>query len=152
MATMELLDVHLPVWSTEKLKTVLEANHLNFAIPIYKDSGDGNIPQFNCWGYVAFNNGWEQTPWWIPESLMESHLAAHTVPVSKKDAKAGDVVIFRRNGLLIHTALMTHDPEIICHKPGANPLCLDTIKNAQKSYWNTAISYARPQAPQVSVS
>lgn len=137
---MDLLNHQLPVRRTETITTILETNDLPFRV-VNEDEGDYS---YNCWGYVALNFGWENEPRWLRAHEMEEHLATHTKPIPKEEATAGDIVVFRFVGdSLAHTALLTYDLEIICHKPGSTDLCVDSMERARGMYGNN-VSYVRP--------
>ena len=72
---------------------------------------------------------------------MEAHLKENTDPISKNDAKAGDIAIFRSGKYLTHTAVLLPGGDVICHKPGGMALCIDTIEAASISYGS--VTYAR---------
>lgn len=134
---MNLLAFSLP--DERHVKSILEANELPFQIPTnnYRSS-------YNCWGYVAFNYGWEHDAVWLRAEVMDNHLSNHTIPITKEEATTGDIAVFRRgDGGLEHTALLTHEPEIICHKPGAGELCVDTMDRATSMYGGV-VTYVRP--------
>lgn len=136
---MDLLNCSLPVHQTETIATILEKNELPFQIP------NSCGYQYNCWGYVAFNFGWEPEANWIRSYEMENYLANNTKPITKEEATMGDIIVFRyESGELSHTALLTCDLEIICHKPGAQALCVDSIKRAIAMYGDN-VSYVRPK-------
>lgn len=112
---MDLLNCSLPVQRTETITAILEKNELPFHVP----SDYVDRYSYNCWGYVALNFGWEHAPRWLRGNEMEDYLANHTVPISKDEAMMGDIVVFRYSGgELAHTALLTYELEIICHKQG----------------------------------
>lgn len=136
---MDLQNCSLPIRHLTDISNVLQANDLPFRVPDSTYSGYG----YNCWGYVAFNFGWEPVTKWLQGDEMERHLSNHTKPISKDEAVAGDVIVFRRGDYLMHTALVTHELEIICHKPGANELCVDTMTHAKEMYGGS-VSFARP--------
>jgi hypothetical protein len=137
---MDLLNCSLPVQRTETIATILEKNELPFHIP----DNDRGGRSYNCWGYVALNFGWEKNPVWLWGNVMEKHLEENTKPISKDEAMMGDIVVFRSgNGELTHTALLTYELEIICHKPGACNLCVDSMERAISMYGGN-ISYVRP--------
>lgn len=136
---MNLLNCQLPERSIDKISSILHTNNLAFRLPS-EDEDD----YYNCWGYVAFHLGWEKHVRWLSSYEMEMHLSTHTTPITKDEATAGDIVVFRYVGeSLSHTALLTHDLEIICHKPGATPLCVDTMERAIGLY-GKYVSYVRP--------
>lgn len=137
---MMLMDCQLPEYRESRIKSILKKNDLNFAVPDVEWPG-----QYNCWGYVAFNLGWEEKPVWLKGETMDDHLALYTKPIAKEEVRAGDIAVFRRGDYLTHTALMTHEPEIICHKPGANELCVDTMQRAIGMYGDE-VTYVRPIA------
>lgn len=134
---MILLDCELPERNTVKIAEILSANNMSF-VPI----PDAGI--YNCWGFVSFTFGWEKKARWVSEEEMEDHLTNFTEPIDASEATIGDIAVFRRNdGLcLTHTALVTPDRTVVCHKPGGNALCIDTLKNAKLSYGT--VSYVRP--------
>lgn len=140
---MELLNHTLPIQGTMRITSVLQANNLPFQVPS-EDSDDGYDRHYNCWGYVAFNFGWEKTARWLDGRTMETHLATHTTPITESQASIGDIAVFRWDAYLTHTALMTHESNIICHKPGAGPLCVDTMERAKRLY-HSVVSYVRPK-------
>ena len=132
---MNLMDCKLPERNTLNIASILNANNMPVRIP------DECI--YNCWGFVAFNFGWEKKARWVSEEEMENHLTNHTESITSTVAKVGDIAVFRRwDGTLSHTALVTPDPAVICHKPGGNALCIDTLKNAKASYGE--VEYVRP--------
>lgn len=72
---------------------------------------------------------------------IKMHLKEHTKSIGKKDAKAGDIAVFYQGDYLSHTAILLPGGNMVCHKPGRNELCIDTIEAASKSYGN--VTYAR---------
>lgn len=137
---MDLLESELPETRTTKIKKILHANALPFGVPPNEDNWG-----YNCWGYVAFNFGWEKNARWLASHEMEEHLRNNTKPITKKEATVGDIAVFRRgfDENLAHTALVTHDINIICHKPGRNDLCVDSMKRAIGMYGDD-VTYVRP--------
>lgn len=137
---MVLLDFQLPVRDSDQIKSLLKANDLPFLIPEAPLGGS----YYNCWGYVAINFGWDNQARWLDRESMEEYLQQHTKPIKKTEATIGDIIVFRGYaGRLEHTALATCDPEVVCHKPGNTPLCMDTLENAKYTYGGH-ISYVRP--------
>ena len=72
---------------------------------------------------------------------MEQYLEERTTPISKQDAKAGDIAVFRSGKYLTHTAVLLPGGDIVCHKPGGMQLCIDTIEAASITYGG--VTYAR---------
>jgi hypothetical protein len=133
-----VLNCSLPVMSG--IEDVLETNGLSFPLPEERWGYS-----YNCWGFVAYSLGWEDDPQWLRDLVMEGHLSVNTTPISKDEAMAGDIVVFRyEGGSLAHTALLTHELDIICHKPGASDLCVDSMERAISMYGNN-VSYVRPK-------
>ncbi len=96
---------------------------------------------YNCWGFTAWYLQWEADARWLDGSMMEIYLAERTKPISKEDAKAGDIAIFRRGKYLTHTAVLLPGGDVVCHKPGGMALCIDTLENASCQYGT--VTYAR---------
>lgn len=138
---MDLLECSTPVENPTSITAILKTNDLPFPVPDTDDHW-----KYNCWGYVAFHCGWEKHPRWVSGEMMEQYLSENTMPVDKNDVQFGDIAVFRTSGLfggaLTHTALVTHEIDIICHKPGANPLCVDSMKRA-KGMYPGEVSYVR---------
>ena len=138
---LDLLDCQLPERDTSNIRSILKANNMPFYVP---DPKEAHGYMFNCWGFVARNFGWEERLRWVDTWQMEHHLAEHTITIEADEASVGDIAVFRRpNGALTHTALVTHDLEIICHKPGSGQLCVDTLTTACSIYGT--VSYVRPK-------
>ncbi len=132
---IQISDVQLPEKLTENILAILESNNMPARVP------DKERGVFNCWGFTAWYLQWETEALWLEGWKMESHLKMHTYPISKEDAKAGDIAVFRRGDFLTHTAVILPGGDVVCHKPGGTPLCIDTIKSASTSYGE--VSYAR---------
>lgn len=128
------MNMQLPEKKTDNIRSILEANNLPAKLP--KEQGYG----LNCWGFTAFYYGWESREFWMDERTMELHLQDSTVPIKPSEVRAGDIAVFRRFDGLSHTAVMIN-PEIVCHKPGSTPLCIDTVENAAQKYGD--VTYAR---------
>jgi hypothetical protein len=136
---LNLLDCQLPERDTSNIRSILKANNMPFHVP---ERGGWD---FNCWGFVALNFGWTQRVRWVDTSEMESYLYAHTAPIVPSEATVGDIAVFRDSqGVLKHTALMTCDPDIVCHKVGSQSLAVDTLENACRTY-TPHVTYVRPK-------
>lgn len=134
---MTLLDCSLPEKNTENIIAILKSENMNGErVPTSQEYS------FNCWGFVAFYFGWEKRAKWLHREQMEDHLDECTDPIHQADVKAGDIAVFRRFGQLSHTALMTSDPSVVCHKPGQLDLCIDTLRAAEDSYGD--VEFVRP--------
>lgn len=137
---MNLLEWTFPVYEPG-VAAVLEANELPFRIPSNDYQGS-----YNCWGFVAFNYGWTpdlNTARWLSGREMNEYLSQHTTPIPESEAVAGDIAVFRGHDGLVHTALLTCDPEVLCHKPGACRLTIDSMENVKNIYPECYITYAR---------
>jgi hypothetical protein len=130
-----MLDIKLPERSVPNILSFLKSNNMPARVP-------GRDPiNFNCWGFTAFYCEWEEEANWLDSRVMEKLLEEYTKPISKEEIRAGDIAVFRRDSYLTHTAVMLPDGNTICHKPGGNPLCIDTIEEATNSYGT--VTYAR---------
>ena len=132
---LQITDIKLPERAASAILSILESNNMPARIP------DRERGLFNCWGFTAWYLQWEKTARWLEGSLMEAHLKENTDPISKNDAKAGDIAIFRSGKYLTHTAVLLPGGDIVCHKPGGMALCIDTIDAAAIAYG--AVTYAR---------
>lgn len=125
---MTLLDCSLPEKKMDNILAILKANNMPTQ----------NVPEekgfYNCWGFVAFYYGWEKKPRWVAGDEMECHLDDNTESIEEHEVTTEDIAVFRRCGELTHTALMTPDRSVVCHKPGSTALCIDTLKRARESY------------------
>jgi len=137
---IKLLDVSLPEKSISNILAILQTN--NMSIVRIPDNPTGH--SFNCWGFVAYYCAWEQAPVWLREEVMEVHLRERAVPIRKDEATTGDIAVFRDDWEnLRHTAIVMPDASIICHKPGATALCIDTVKTAERGYGKA--TFMRPK-------
>ncbi len=142
---MELLNCVLPERNSKTIASILEANNLPFRVPEIGEDNALRDFHYNCWGYVAFNFGWIKFPKWLSGEVMDDYLAEKTTPITQAEATVGDIAVFRRSGnYLTHTALVTMDINIICHKPGQGDLCVDTMERARNMY-HSDVSYVRPK-------
>ena len=133
---IQITDLKLPVKSTKKILEVLESNNMPARVP------DRERGLFNCWGFTAWYMQWEPCAIWLRGSTMERHLRKNTVPISREEVQAGDIAVFYEGDYFSHTAIILPGGDVICHKPGCNELCIDTVENASKTYGD--VSYARP--------
>lgn len=132
---IQIADIQLPEKSVENIISILESNNMPARLP------DGGGIDFNCWGFTAYYCQWVAEAVWMESPKMESLLMTHTESISKDEVKAGDIAVFRYGSYLSHTAVILPNGTMICHKPGATALCIDTIDAASKSYGK--VSYAR---------
>jgi hypothetical protein len=133
--TLQITDIKLPAREASTILSYLESNNMPARIP------DRDRGLFNCWGFTAWYLQWEDTAKWLEGQKMERHLRENTTPISKEDAKAGDIAVFRSGMYLTHTAVLLPGGDIVCHKPGGLQLCIDTIEAASTSYGE--VTYAR---------
>jgi cell wall-associated NlpC family hydrolase len=131
-----ITDIKLPERETATILSFLESNNMPARVP------DGFGWDFNCWGFTAYYCQWEEKAFWMEQRQIERHLREHTKPISKAEVKAGDVAVFYSGQYLTHTAIVLPSGSMVCHKPGAQTLCIDTIDAAVRSYGN--VVYARP--------
>lgn len=134
--TLQITDLKLPERETKNILTILEGNNMPGRVPSNEWKGS-----FNCWGFTAWYLQWEEKAIWLDGAVMEIYLTARTKPISKLDAKAGDIAIFRSGKYLTHTAVLLPGGDIVCHKPGGGDLCIDTIGAASTQYGT--VTYAR---------
>jgi cell wall-associated NlpC family hydrolase len=130
-----ITDIKLPAREVTTILSYLESNNMPARIP------DRDRGLFNCWGFTAWYLQWEDKAKWLEGAMMEFYLAERTTPISKSHAKAGDIVVFRSGRYLTHTAVLLPGGDVVCHKPGANHLCIDTVEAASISYGS--VTYAR---------
>jgi len=136
---LNLLNHVLPEKDTSNIRSILTANNMPFHIPYSSDW------KFNCWGFVALNFGWIEQARWVDTPEMERYLEARTASIAPNEATVGDIAVFRDScGTLKHTALVTYDPDIICHKCGSCALAVDTLENACRTYTRN-VTYVRPK-------
>jgi hypothetical protein len=117
----------------------LEANSMPPRIP---DVVMYNCLMYNCWGFVAYYLGWETEAVWLDRYKMEEHLKANARPINPDEVQAGDIAVFRYGSHLEHTAVIMPKTSIVCHKPGNNPLVIETVDAAHETYGGR-ISYVR---------
>ena len=134
--TLQITDIQLPERAASAILSILESNNMPARLPTNDYQGS-----YNCWGFTAWYLQWEEGAVWLDSIVMERHLEDHTKPISKEDAKAGDIAIFRSGKYLTHTAVLLPGGSIICHKPGGQALCIDTIESASFQYGT--VTYAR---------
>lgn len=134
--TIATSNIHLPERETSSIISFLEANALPSRVPVNETGA------FNCWGFTAYFCEWEKRALWLEGFRMEEHLKTRTTPISKEEAKAGDVAIFRRGDHLTHTAIVLPGGDLVCHKPGITALCIDRLEAAKASY-GADVTYAR---------
>lgn len=150
---MNLLNCVMPERSAINIAAILNANNMSFVqIPTISDRY-----RYNCWGFVSFVFGWEKEARWVSADQMEEHLTHNTRSIDESEATVGDIAVFRREvdewgdwaskSDLSHTALVTPDLSVICHKPGSGALCIDTIEYAKMAYGK--VSYVRPLTTQL---
>ena len=101
---------------------------------------------YNCWNFTAFTLGWTNELEWFSSNRMNNLLKTNSYPVSKKNLKAGDIVVYRSEEIyncLDHTALIL-DPKkkTIIHKDGSLPVELNKYN---KVYQWSKISFRRPK-------
>ena len=132
-----LLDCKLPEKNTENIIAILRVNNMDAKVP------DAN-KSYNCWGFVAFYFGWEDTAHWLSDRRMSEYLEANTQSICKEKVQAGDIAVFYRWDRLTHTALMMPDNSVVCHKPGMTDLCIDTLDAAAATYGK--VTFVRPVA------
>ena len=125
----------LPERSLPNIRSILEANSMPVRVP--------DVWTYNCWGFVAYYLGWEEQAKWLDRYQMEDYLKSNARPINPDEVKAGDIAVFRRCGShLEHTAIIMPTTSIVCHKPGNNPLCIETVDDAHETYGGT-ITYVR---------
>lgn len=147
---MNLLDCVMPERNAINIAAILNANNMSFV----------QIPAneiYNCWGFVSFVFGWEEEARWVSAEQMEDYLTLNTRSIDEFEATVGDIAVFRREvdewgdwgskSDLSHTALVTPDLSVICHKPGSGALCIDTMEYAKMAYGK--VSYVRPLTAQL---
>jgi cell wall-associated NlpC family hydrolase len=89
---------------------------------------------FNCWGFTASVLDLKSKAYWMDESEMEELLEENFHEVSRKDARLGDVVVYRdRYGDLTHTAIFTGNGYVV-HKPGNLSLERRSLSDVHRAY------------------
>ena len=132
---IQLANIQLPERSVTNILSILESNNMPARLP------DGDGWDFNCWGFTAYYFQWIDKAYWMDAGQMKAYLEVRTNPIRKKDAKAGDIAVFHKGSYLTHTAVLLPEANAVCHKPGATPLCIDTIDAASYSYGD--VTYVR---------
>ena len=106
---------------------------------------------YNCWSCTAQVMGWVEDQFWMSQHAMKEHLAEKTVPILKKDARAGDIVVFFKKDDdysygydLYHTAVIIEKRRnpIVLHKDGEN--AADVVPLTKAGYRFCKIKYVRP--------
>lgn len=123
------------VHAIKEIKGQFRNNSLPVRIP--------NVDRYNCWGFVAFYFKWIPQAEWLDCDEMEEMLTCHTKAVTKP--RNGDIVVFRKeDGFLTHTAVMLDKTqETVCHKPGYDPLCVESVHDVVKYYLYGQPSFRR---------
>src|ERR1035437_6060140 len=133
---IQITDIQLPERSASKIISILESNAMPVRVPV-----DLHRINFNCWGFTAYYLQWEESAYWMDADQMKDYLQLRTKPISKEDAKAGDIAVFYSGNYLTHTAIILPGGDVICHKPGGQELCIDTIESAAINYGS--VTYVR---------
>jgi hypothetical protein len=133
--SLKITDIKLPEKEVANILLILESNNMPVRVP------EGGGRSFNCWGFTAYYCQWEAKAIWMEGKKMEQYLKENTTPISKGEAQAGDIAVFRRGDYLTHTAVLLPGGDIVCHKPGSLALCIDTIAAASIPYGD--VTYAR---------
>ena len=110
----------------------------------------------NCWGLTALILGWIARPDWLGSYEMQSLLSAKSRPVRKKEARVGDIIVFKDAGYLTHTAIITElgDDPVVVHKPGTLKVYVEPLSTilAKHTAYGNKLRYARPRTRRVGAS
>jgi hypothetical protein len=132
-----------PIRAIHEVKAIKE-QFRNNSLPVRIPSPSGE--RYNCWGFVAFYFRWLPYADWLERSEMEEALDEYTKEVPQP--RKGDIVVFRRDGQLTHTAVMLDkDQAIVCHKPGHDPLCVEALHTVENCYSYGQSSFRRLHPP-----
>jgi hypothetical protein len=95
---------------------------------------------YNCWGFVAKENGFDEDLYWMSDDRMEEYLEEKSHNIT--EPKAGDIAVFRSGSYLLHTAIIyevgeTPDDMKFIHKPGGWELEIIDMEDMIAVHGNT---------------
>jgi hypothetical protein len=95
---------------------------------------------YNCWGFVAYLNGWEECAEWLWVQDILALLESNTVKLrGTAPALPGDILVYYGipdyggSEEITHTAVYLGDGKII-HKPGALPVEVMDMQDVAEEY------------------